>query len=66
MRQRVGIAIALACNPELLIAGEPTSALDVTIQAQVLALMNDLKTRMEMSRLLITQHGGTLRRDTGH
>ncbi len=66
MRQRVGIAIALACNPELLIAGEPTSALDVTIQAQVLALMNDLKTRMEMSMLLITQHGGTLRRDTGH
>lgn len=62
MRQRVGIAIALACNPELLIADEPTSALDVTIQAQVLALMNDLKDRMEMSMILITHDFGIIAR----
>ena len=62
MRQRVGIAIALACNPELLIADEPTSALDVTIQAQVLALMNELKQRLEMSMLLITHDFGIIAR----
>lgn len=62
MRQRVGIAIALACDPELLIADEPTSALDVTIQAQILALMNDLKDSREMSMLLITHDFGIVAR----
>lgn len=58
MRQRVGIAMALACRPELLIADEPTTALDVTIQAQVLALMNDLKAKFKMSLLMITHNLG--------
>ncbi len=53
-RQRVMIAIALANNPELLIADEPTTALDVTIQAQILELLQDLKTRLNMALLLIT------------
>jgi oligopeptide/dipeptide ABC transporter ATP-binding protein len=54
MRQRAMIAIALACNPELLIADEPTTALDVTIQAQILDLMKGLKERMGTSIILIT------------
>ena len=54
MKQRVVIAIALACNPKLLIADEPTTALDVTIQAQVLDLMNDLKKKFNTSMILIT------------
>jgi len=53
-RQRVMIAMALANDPELLIADEPTTALDVTIQAQILELLNDLKTRLDMALLLIT------------
>jgi peptide/nickel transport system ATP-binding protein len=54
MKQRVIIAIALACNPELLIADEPTTALDVTIQAQVLKLIKELKENSHMSMLMIT------------
>ena len=58
MKQRVVIAIALSCSPELLIADEPTTALDVTIQAQVLALMDDLKKRTQTSMIIITHDLG--------
>ena len=58
MRQRVGIAAGLACNPELLIADEPTTALDVTIQAQILELMKQLQTRYHSSLLMITHNLG--------
>lgn len=60
MKQRVVIAIALACNPKLIIADEPTTALDVTIQAQVLALMNNLKTRFNTTLLMITHDLGVV------
>ena len=60
MRQRVMIAMALACNPQLLIADEPTTALDVTIQAQILDLLNELKSRLGMSILLITHAMGVV------
>ena len=58
MKQRVVIAMALACSPTLLIADEPTTALDVTIQAQVLAMMDDLKQRLGMSMIIITHDLG--------
>ena len=60
MKQRVVIAIALACNPSLLIADEPTTALDVTIQAQVLDLMRKLREREKMSMILITHDLGVV------
>ena len=58
MKQRIVIAIALACNPKLLLADEPTTALDVTIQAQVLEMMNQLKQKLETSMILITHDLG--------
>ncbi len=60
LRQRVMIAMALACEPKLLIADEPTTALDVTIQAQILTLLKDLKDRLGMAMLLITHDMGVI------
>lgn len=60
MKQRVVIAIALACNPDILIADEPTTALDVTIQAQVLSLMKKLKRERETSMIMITHDLGVV------
>ena len=60
MRQRVMIAMALACDPQLLIADEPTTALDVTIQAQILDLMRELKAGSDAAIILITHDLGVV------
>jgi peptide/nickel transport system ATP-binding protein len=62
MRQRVMIAIGLACNPKLIIADEPTTALDVTIQAQILELMKDLARRLNIALIIITHNLGVVAR----
>jgi peptide/nickel transport system ATP-binding protein len=66
MKQRVIIAIALACNPKLLIADEPTTALDVTIQAQVLEMIRALKSKLNTSMLLITHDLGVVAQNCDH
>ena len=58
MRQRAMIAMALACQPRLLIADEPTTALDVTIQAQILELLEELQEKMKMAMLFISHNLG--------
>ncbi|HSH35391.1 ABC transporter ATP-binding protein [Schnuerera sp.] len=66
MRQRVMIAMALACQPKLLIADEPTTALDVTIQAQILEIMNELKSKLNTSIMLITHDLGVIAEMADH
>jgi oligopeptide/dipeptide ABC transporter ATP-binding protein len=66
MRQRVGIAMALACHPELIIADEPTTALDVTIQAQILRLMKELQQQLNTSIILITHDLGVVAEVADH
>jgi len=61
MQQRVMIAMALACEPKLLVADEPTTALDVTIQAQIMDLLRELRTKLGMSIVLITHNFGIVK-----
>jgi oligopeptide/dipeptide ABC transporter ATP-binding protein len=62
MRQRIMVAMALSCNPSLILADEPTTALDVTIQAQILELMKDLSRRLGVAMLIITHNLGVVAR----
>src|SRR5271155_121949 len=62
MRQRIMIAIALACDPKLIIADKPTTALDVTIQAQILELMKELTRRLDVALIIITHNLGVVAR----
>ena len=66
MRQRVMIAIAIACNPKMLFADEPTTALDVTVQAQILALLADLRKELGMSMVLVTHDLGVVANNTDY
>jgi peptide/nickel transport system ATP-binding protein len=66
MRQRIMIAIAVSCNPEMLFADEPTTALDVTVQAQVLELLTELRKEFEMSMILVTHDLGVVAGHTDH
>ena len=66
MRQRIMIAMALACEPDILIADEPTTALDVTIQAQILELMKSLQEELGMAIIMITHDGAVVRRSDRH
>jgi peptide/nickel transport system ATP-binding protein len=66
MRQRVMIAMSLSCNPELLIADEPSTALDVTIQAQILELLKELQKKFQMSILMITHDLGVIAEVADH
>jgi ABC-type dipeptide/oligopeptide/nickel transport system ATPase component len=60
MQQRAMIAMALSCEPEILVADEPTTALDVTIQAQIIEQLQELKSRLKMSMILITHNFGII------
>jgi oligopeptide/dipeptide ABC transporter ATP-binding protein len=66
MRQRIMIAIAISCNPKLLFADEPTTALDVTVQAQILELLTDLRKKLNMTMVLVTHDLGVVAGNTDY